>query len=116
MLPEKTIAVEPPQRWHGATLNQSVKARQWLHWEEQCLRVNYPLSPTGARQEDRIHHTGNGRERRVFTPAHSYLVDGFDPQSNTVSEFNGCLWHGCPTCFPNRGQKSVRTDRTFGEL
>ncbi|KAK3742928.1 hypothetical protein QZH41_015299 [Actinostola sp. cb2023] len=29
-------------------------------------------------------------------------VDGYDPTTNTVYEFHGCLFHGCPTCFPRR--------------
>jgi hypothetical protein len=29
----------------------------------------------------------------------NYVVDGFDRQTNTVYEFNGCYWHGCPECY-----------------
>ncbi|XP_037915062.1 uncharacterized protein LOC119653974 [Hermetia illucens] len=27
------------------------------------------------------------------------FVDGFDPKTNTVYEFFGCFYHGCPDCF-----------------
>ena len=30
-----------------------------------------------------------------------YKVDGYEPITKTVYEFNGCKWHGCP-CRPNR--------------
>ena len=28
-----------------------------------------------------------------------YYVDGFDEETNTVFEFYGCYFHGCPRCF-----------------
>ena len=31
-----------------------------------------------------------------------YFADGYDASSNTVFEFNGCKWHGCPRCYRNR--------------
>ena len=31
-----------------------------------------------------------------------YFADGYDAASNTVYEFNGCRWHGCPRCYRNR--------------
>lgn len=50
------------------------------------------------------------------------VVDGYDecdPTTNlpTVYEFYGCLWHGCPKCFPiNRESHSIRaTDKTLEE-
>ena len=27
-----------------------------------------------------------------------YLVDGYDPKTRTVYEFNGCYFHGCSDC------------------
>lgn len=97
-LPKNTIAVEPPAGWHGITSNQSIKALKWLTWQEHKLRHSGPFSsePEG----NRIRHAYNGGEVRVFTPGQSYLVDGFDELTNTVYEFHGCLWHGCPKCFP----------------
>lgn len=46
-----------------------------------------------------------------------YFVDGYDPVSNTVYEFHGCIFHGCPTCYPNRDVKNFAApDRTAQEL
>jgi G:T-mismatch repair DNA endonuclease (very short patch repair protein) len=28
-----------------------------------------------------------------------YKVDGYDPETNTVYEFNGCYYHGCNICY-----------------
>jgi len=46
----------------------------------------------------RIRHKLNGGEVKIGW----CKVDGLDEQSKTVYEFNGCLWHGCPTCLKNR--------------
>ena len=109
---QKTIAVEPPSGWHGATTNQSVKALTWLKWQNHRL-----VQTSNTPQADRIKHAGNEGEVTVRTPAKSYVVDGFDPLTNTVYEFHGCLWHGCTKCFPDRHLQSIqRADRTFQEL
>ena len=55
----------------------------WLKWIARAKGIN-------------IRHALNGGEIRIG----NYLADGFDEQ--TVYEFYGCLWHGCPTCFRRR--------------
>ena len=37
-----------------------------------------------------LHKLNNGREKRVGP----YLVDGYNPSTNTIYEFNGCRFHG----------------------
>jgi len=32
----------------------------------------------------------------------NHQVDGYDPATQTVYEFLGCLWRGCPPCFPRK--------------
>lgn len=29
-------------------------------------------------------------------------MDGYDENTQTVYEFHGCYWHGCPTFYPDR--------------
>ena len=105
-----TIAVEPLGGWRGAQVNQSLKALQWLYYQEH-------QSPKQGASADRIRHVRNGGEQSVRTIANSYFVDGYDPLTRTVYEFHGCLYHGCPTCFPVRDAKHYATpDRTVKEL
>ena len=109
-LPPDTIAVEPLRGWRGANTNQSVKALQWLHYKE------HQIAKEGA-SPPRIHHVRNGGEQSVRTIANNYFVDGYDPLTRTVYEFHGCLYHGCPRCYPNRQAKHYATpDRTVEEL
>ena len=45
-----------------------------------------------------IHHAlcGHGGERCVKLNGKEILVDGYEPESKTIYQFNGCKWHGCP--------------------
>lgn len=43
-----------------------------------------------------------------------YRVDGYDPETNTVYEYNGDYWHGNPKLFETNG--ICRNGKTFGEL
>ena len=110
-LKEQTIAVEPLKGWRGANVNYSIKALQWLHFKEQGL------AKQGACQ-DRIKHVRNGGEQSVTCVEGCYFVDGYDPQTQTVYEFNGCFWHGCPRCHPENchAKHAVNADRTMEEL
>ena len=53
----------------------------------------------------RIAHVGNRGERTLMHGTKSFLVDGYDEQTRTVYEFQGCFYHGCLRCFPNRSMK-----------
>ena len=32
-------------------------------------------------------------------------------KNNTVYEFHGCFWHGCPKCFPNRNDINPKSKK-----
>ena len=109
-LPPDTIAVEPVCGWGGANVNQSLKALQWLYYQEQQI-------PKDGASADRIRHVRNGGEQTVRTIVDAYFVDGYDHLTRTVYEFHGCVYHGCLTCFPVRDAKHYATpDRTVEEL
>ena len=79
-MPENTIGV----------IKDSVKnetfskiSMQWLHWRSNVDNVY-------------IQHAMNGGEH--FIPSVG-KVDGFCKTTNTVYEFQGCFWHGCPKCY-----------------
>ena len=96
-----TIASEPLHGWRLKT-NFSKVSLEWLHCPEQDL-----CTP--------IQHAGNQGEYRI--PHTRYTVDGYDAATNTVYEFLGCFWHGCPDCFPNRAETHQRLEgRTFNDV
>ena len=109
-LPHDTIAVEPLRGWRGAQVNHPLKALQWLYLKEKEI-----VKQEGS--SDRIRHVRNGGEQTVRTAVTSYFVDGYDPVTRTIYEFHGCLFHGCPVCYPNRQSRHYATpDRTVEEL
>ena len=110
-MPEDTIAVQPPQGWRGARVNQSMGALQWLYYQESLL-------PKPGAAADRIKHVRNGGEQKLLTENGFVFVDGYDPQTRTVYEFMGCLWHGCPACCCRQRQRKygANPDRTLEEL
>ena len=44
-----------------------------------------------------------------------YVVDGYDPKTKTVYEFNGDFWHGNPDVFKKDEYNNV-LNKTFGDL
>ena len=108
--PAAKIAVRPLRGWRGAQINQSNAALQWLAYEESLL----PLGGDG----DQIKHARNGGEKKVWTSKGQEFVDGWNKNGKIAFEFLGCLWHGCPSCYPKRrnAQHAVMPDRTFNEV
>ena len=104
------IAVCPLRGWHGAQINQSNAALQWLAYEESLL----PLGGDG----DQIKHARNGGEKKVRTSKGQEFVDGWCNNEKIAFEFLGCLWHGCLRCYPKKrnAPHAVMPDRTVNEV
>ncbi|XP_022800925.1 uncharacterized protein LOC111338671 [Stylophora pistillata] len=88
---EESIALESCSGWHGARPIHSLKSLEWLLWEERQRIIH-------------IRHARNGGEMSIRLAGHTHHVDGYDEQSRTCFEFQGCLFHGFRTCFPDRKQ------------
>ena len=108
-----TIASEPIHGWRLKS-NHSKVALEWLHWMDHCLRESLDhqgVEPVGFP----IWHAGNQGEYHI--PNSRYTVDGYNVQTNTIYEFQGCFWHGCPACYPNYGESHRHLeDRTPEEV
>ena len=100
MIPDSIVS-EPTQGWRNC-IDHSNVALEWLTWCDH-------------RQPQDIQHAGNAGEYCI--PGTKFLVDGFDFTTNTVYEFQGCFFHGCPRCYPNRHKKHVRhCDRSVQDV
>ena len=88
-LKENTIGVIPQNGYQGYR-KQSAEGMFWLLSQEfQFPNLRHALSTQGE---------------KVIC---GLPVDGFDEASNTVLQFHGCFWHGCPKC--------CYTDRSFNK-
>jgi hypothetical protein len=77
---------------------QSIEAIQWLAYIGQT--------------RDNIIIAGNGREVHLYKVL-NLKVDGYCRETNEVFEDLGCLWHGCPSCMPNRDNPIGKTTETL---
>ena len=124
-----SIASEPVNGWRNR-INQSQVAFEWLTWcdHQQRQQALEQLTPEDLEAHDLmaraypdhphpslrhyIQHADNAGEYRV--PIVGFFVDGYCQDTNTVYEFHGCFWHGCPQCYPIRHEKHLRLcDRTM---
>ena len=55
------------------------------------------------------------RQHPIILDTRTVVVDGFDPNTNTVYECHGSFWHGNPEIYP-ANQLNTKTGKTFGEL
>ena len=76
-------------------------AIKWLEWEAKKRGIH-------------IHHArcGHGGERQIL----GSRVDGYHPESKTVFQFHGCLWHGCEECYPEDRQGLVLQKTRQGKV
>ena len=76
-------------------------AIKWLEWEAKKRGIH-------------IHHArcGHGGEREIL----GARVDGYHPESKTVFQFHGCLWHGCEKCYPEDRQGLVLQKTRQGKV
>ena len=85
-MPNKTIAIVPE---YTKKDNFSKMSIMWLNYVSTTKGLN-------------IQHALNGCEKKLTIDDKTYKVDGFCEETNTVYEFYGCFWHGCPRCYrPN---------------
>ena len=79
----------------------SFVAIKWLEWETKKRGIH-------------IHHArcGHGGEREIL----GARVDGYHPESKTVFQFHGCLWHGCEKCYPEDRQGLVLQKTRQGKV
>ncbi|KAG5869865.1 hypothetical protein JTB14_031597 [Gonioctena quinquepunctata] len=78
-----------PKNGYRHSDKQSKIALQWLIWEEHCRNIV-------------INHAARGKE----TVLQGFKVDGYCLQTNTIFEFQGCYFHGHPSCFKhNRDER-----------
>ena len=103
-MPKKTIAIVPE---YAKTDNFSKMSIMWLNYMSNG---------------ENIQHALNGGEKVLTIGDKTYKVDGFCEETNTVYEFYGCFWHGCPNCYkPNiinsKSQRDMGTlnDQTIGK-
>ena len=83
------------------TENHSVVSIAWLDYISKKNNI-------------KIQHALEGGEKVIKCINNKLKVDGFCESTNTVYEFHGCFWHGCPDCYKpdvinNKNQSDMGT-------
>jgi len=55
------------------------------------------------------------RQKIITIDSNTYIVDGYDPDTNTIYEYLGDYWHGNPTVFEQH-KYNYRVGDTFSKL
>ena len=95
------IAKIPPAGYK--TDQYSKSSIQYLEW-------------VSRRDNIKIRHALNGGEIRL--PGTRYRLDGYSYETNTAFEYQGCVYHGCPRCFPEDREETKHplTQQSMSEL
>lgn len=80
-----------------------------------CPKCNHNISKISQKWLFSLNNGNIIPEYRIKIDKKTYIVDGFDPESNTIYEFLGDFWHGNPKMFSQNDLNSV-AKKTFGEL
>ena len=74
------------------------------------------LEWVSRRDNIKIRQALNGGEIRL--PGTRYRLDGYSNETNTAFEYQGCVYHGCPKCFPEDREetKHPMTQQSMSEI
>lgn len=95
---KSSIGMVPPDGYSKRDI-YSKSPIQWLKWmmRKHVIHIKHALNEGGYR-----------------IPGTKYRTDGYHEASGTVYEFHGCVYYGCPTCFPH--DRTTTTHPTTNQL
>lgn len=83
---------------------------------KKCPKCKFRVSKSETEWLDSLNVPKEYRQKvLLMSSGKRYEVDAYNPETNTVYEFNGDYWHGNPAKFDKDGLNE-RTNSTFGEL
>jgi len=80
-----------------------------------CNKCSKIVSKNETKWLDENNILKENRNIKIKVGSEYFIVDGFDPLTNTIYEFNGDFWHGNPKKYKPEDINKV-SGKTFGEL
>lgn len=103
-LPKDTIV------GNGGSKPISQVCREWLiHIEAQDIIPEVPLTVNNIPDADYFKMFGGNTKRYYKKLCHTFTADAFNRKTKTIKEFQGCYYHGCPKCNPERKERYLQT-------
>jgi hypothetical protein len=81
----------------------------------RCKKCTTNISKASQTWLDNLNISPLLREKTIKVINRRFIVDGFDPSTNTIYEYNGSFWHGDPQSYDPKDINKV-TGKTFGQL
>ena len=77
--------------FYGGNTNFSYAACQWIEKQSELIgkHIHHALCGHGGEYYVTVKDDEEDREKEI-------PVDGYEPESKTIFQYNGCKWHGCP--------------------
>lgn len=85
----------------------------------RCKKSSYSkiaiewLDHVAKKENISIQHAVNGSEHKILDS--KYKADGYCAETNTIYEFLGCFYHGCPICHNKKDINKIN-NITYGNL
>ena len=95
--PETEIMDEPVPEIKKPVLSptkmENISACQWIEKQSELIgrHIHHALCGYGGEYYVYL-YAGKEKDSR----AREIPVDGYEPESNTIFQYHGCKWHGCP--------------------
>ena len=95
---------------NGGNKPISQVCKEWLiHIEAQDVVPEVPLTVNNIPDEEYFKMFGRKTKRYSNKHCHTFTVDAINRKRKVVKEFNGCCYHGCPKCHPERHERYQQT-------
>ena len=92
--------------FYGGNKKFSYAACQWIEKQSELIgrHIHHALCGHGG---EYYVHLYAGKEKNSH--AREIPVDGYEPESNTIFQYHGCKWHGCP-CQKRKERNSLEEE------
>ena len=92
--------------FYGGNKKFSYAACQWIEKQSELTgrHIHHALCGHGG---EYYVHLYAGKEKNSH--AREIPVDGYEPKSNTIFQYHGCKWHGCP-CQKRKERNSLEEE------
>ena len=94
--------------FYGGNKKFSYAACQWIEKQSELIGRHIHHALCGHGGEYYVYLYG-GKEKNSH--AREIPVDGYEPKSNTIFQYHGCKWHGCP-CQKRKERNSLEEERS----
>ena len=94
--------------FYGGNKKFSYAACQWIEKQSELIgrHIHHALCGHGGEYYVCL-YAGKEKDSR----AREIPVDGYEPKSNTIFQYHGCKWHGCP-CQKRKERNSLEEERS----